>query len=193
MSNGRSDDRSEDWAPHDYTDGRQPGDWKTRYPDEARKWIWIEAWYLIVLSLAALTGFFYILYWLDHPLPSAAGADSTSSNGPPFMVCIGALISGVLGGCSFGIKWLYHSVAKAKWNEDRRLWRFLTPPLSGVVAMFMVFFIASGLLQIFDKEFIQRPLSILAFSFLFGYFSDRALAKMAELADTLLGGTDKGK
>jgi hypothetical protein len=31
----------------------------------------------------------------------------------------------------------------------------------------------------------------MAFSFLAGYFSDRTLAKMAEIADTLLGGVEK--
>jgi len=30
---------------------------------------------------------------------------------------------------------------------------------------------------------------VMAFSFLVGYFSDKALAKMAEVADTLFGGT----
>ena len=98
----------------------------------------------------------------------------------------------MLGGCCFGLKWMYHSVAKSIWNADRRLWRFLTPLLSGVVALFTLLLVASGLLQIFDKDVVQRPAAVLAFGFLVGYFSDRALAKMAELADTLLGRTDKG-
>ncbi len=190
MSDGGNEgSHPEDWAPHDYTDGRKPGDWQTRYPDKARKWIRIEAAYLILLSLASFGGFLYILYGLTHT--AARNPDSVSSNGPSFTICLGALACGVLGGCSFGVKWLYHSVAKQIWNEDRRLWRFLTPPFSGVVALFMLFFISSGLLQIFDKDFIQRPLAVLAFSFLAGYFSDRTLAKMAEIADTLLGGVEK--
>ena len=190
MSDGGNEgSQPEDWAPHDYTDGRKPGDWQTRYPDKARKWIRIEAAYLILLSLASFGGFLYILYGLTHT--AARNPDSVSSNGPSFTICLGALACGVLGGCSFGVKWLYHSVAKQIWNEDRRLWRFLTPPFSGVVALFILFFISSGLLQIFDKDFIQRPLAVLAFSFLAGYFSDRTLAKMAEIADTLLGGVEK--
>ena len=86
---------------------------------------------------------------------------------------------------------MYHSVARQIWHEDRRLWRLLAPHLSGVVSLFMVFLVASGLLQIFDKQFIERPIGVLAFSFLVGYFSDNALAKMAEVADTLFGGQKK--
>jgi hypothetical protein len=138
MSGGGTEgNHPEDWAPHDYTDGRKPGDWQSRYPDKARKWIRIEAAYLILLSLASFGGFLYILYELTHR--AAASSDSVSSNGPSFTICLGALACGVLGGCSFGVKWLYHSVAKQIWNEDRRIWRFLTPPLSGVVALFMLF------------------------------------------------------
>jgi hypothetical protein len=138
MSGGGTEgNHPEDWAPHDYTDGRKLGDWQSRYPDKARKWIRIEAAYLILLSLASFGGFLYILYELTHR--AAASSDSVSSNGPSFTICLGALACGVLGGCSFGVKWLYHSVAKQIWNEDRRIWRFLTPPLSGVVALFMLF------------------------------------------------------
>jgi len=57
----------------------------------------------------------------------------------------------------------------------------------------MVFIVCSGLLQIFDKDFVQRPIAVLAFSFLVGYFSDKALAKMAEIADTLFGATEHEK
>jgi hypothetical protein len=196
---GREGHHSEDWAPHDYTDGRKPAHWKTRYPDEARKWIRIEAGYLVLLSLASLAGVLYMLYLVcdgGSPCPATTEATVPSAYPPnylPFTTCVGALVAGLLGGCCFGIKWLYHGVAKQLWNEDRRLWRFFMPPLSGVVALFTMLLLASDLLQIFDKDFIRRPIAVIAFSFLIGYFSDRALAKMAELADTLLGRTDKGQ
>ena len=31
------------------------------------------------------------------------------------------------GGSTFATKWLYHSVAKAEWNRDRIVWRFVAP------------------------------------------------------------------
>ena len=53
--------------------------------------------------------------------------------------------------------------------------------------MFMVLLIASNLVRVFDEDFVMRPIAVIAFSFLVGYFSDKALAKMAEVADTLFG------
>lgn len=188
------DQQSEGWAPHDYTDYRRRGDWKTIYPPEARKWIWIEAAYLAMLFVGALGAVLYILHEFRAvpPATETGGMGVDHEDCALFVAFLGALGAGTLGGCSFGIKWMYHSVAKQRWHEDRRLWRFLTPPLSGVVALFMVLLVSSGLLQIFDKEFVRRPIAVLAFSFVVGYFSDKALAKMAELADTLFGRTDKG-
>lgn len=197
MSDQASGDEghSEEWAPHDYTDHRRRGEWKTIYPAEARKWIWIEAAYLTLLFLGSLGGVLYISHQLCDVLPSTgttARSDVNYQSCPSLLISLAALSAGMLGGCSFGIKWMYHSVAKQLWHEDRRLWRLLTPPLSGVVSLFMVLLVSSELLQIFDKGFVRRPIAVLAFSFVVGYFSDKALAKMAELADTLFGRTDKG-
>jgi NhaP-type Na+/H+ or K+/H+ antiporter len=188
-----SDQGSEEWAPHDYTDGRPRGEWKTFYPPEARKWILIEALYLILLFFACLSAVFYIVYELCPPAQTGGSTVTQDQTCATFLGYIGAWIAGMLGGCSFGIKWMYHSVAKRIWHEDRRLWRLLSPHLSGVVALFMVFLVSSGLLQLFDKDFIQRAIAVMAFSFLVGYFSDKALAKMAEVADTLFGAEQKKK
>src|SRR5271157_3271040 len=38
----------------DYTDGREPWDWKSRYPEEALKQMRKEAWILIGMLLGAL-------------------------------------------------------------------------------------------------------------------------------------------
>jgi hypothetical protein len=57
----------------------------------------------------------------------------------------------------------------------------------------MVFLVASGLLQIFDIDFIEHPIRVMAFSFLVGCFSDKALAKMADVADTLFGGQQRNE
>jgi uncharacterized protein YacL len=185
----------EEWAPHDPTDGRGTGNWKTFYPTEAHKWIRIEALYLVIIFFASLAGVFYVVYSLCQ-LPKTgtpAIAEDQNQRCAPFLAYVGAWIAGTLGGCSFGIKWMYHSVARKIWHEDRRLWRFLSPHLSGVVALFMIFLVSSGLLQLFDKNFIERFVAVIAFSFLVGYFSDTALAKMAEIADTLFGATQQKK
>ena len=181
------------WAPFDYTDGRAPLDWRSKFPPEARKHIRREAWYLFLVFLICLVATFYMLYLADAvsatPVspPAQGGQPGPSPSGSCFMGYICAWISGTLGGCVFGIKWMYHIVAKVTWHEERRLWRLLSPHVSGAVALFMVLLVSSGLLKLFDKGFAQRYTEVMAFGFLVGYFSDRALAKMAEVADTMFG------
>jgi hypothetical protein len=188
---------SGEWAPGDYTDGKKPGEWETSYPPKARKGIQCETAYLVLLFFGCVAGVFYVLFKLcNEPLTSQLSTDDAKSIGDKstmFLGFFGAWCCGTLGGCSFGIKWMYHSVAKRLWHEDRRLWRLLSPHLSGVVSLVMVLLVASGLLQIFDKEFVERPIGVMAFSFLVGYFSDKALAKMAEVADTLFGAQKRDK
>jgi len=180
--------KSSDWAPFDLTDGKKEGQWKTEYPPEARRCIRLETIYLVVLSGACLYGVFWIVQ--ADSLNSIINHDDPK----PSQACLGflgALFAGTLGGCCFGIKCMYHFVAKRWWHEDRRLWRILAPPLSGVLSLFMVFLVASGLLEIFDNTFIEHPVRVMAFSFLVGVFSDKALAKMSDIADTLFGAAKK--
>lgn len=175
------------WAPQDLTDNRNSGDWKTLYPAEARKGIFWESIYLAVVFAVCLSAVFYVVYAASAPTEQSGQPGAGGQPSVLFLGYVGAWVAGCLGGCTFDIKWLYHCVAKQLWHEDRRLWRLLTPHLSGVVSLFMVFLVSSGLLQIFDKDFAQRPIGVMAFSFLVGYFSDKALAKMADVADTLFG------
>jgi hypothetical protein len=178
----------------DLTDGRKKGEWRSAYPPEARKCIRKEMGYLTTVFILCILGIFSILYKIyttphstDSQQPQGIPLD-TQNNFMLFWAYLGAWVAGTLGGCSYGIKWMYHIVAKGLWHEDRRLWRIFSPHLSGVVALIMTFLITSGILQLFDKTFSERPIGVLAFSFLVGYFSDKALAKMAEVADTLFGG-----
>lgn len=187
-----SNTSSSQFAPSDsYTDGRRPGDWKTRYPLEARKIIYIEATYVIIFFLLYVFALFYMLY-VAGMSASLDGAKSSPPSLDPqsnrcFFGYLCAWIAGGVGGSLFGIKWMYHSVAKNVWNEDRRLWRILTPHVSGAVSLFMVLLISSNLLQVFDMNLVNSHSKVLALGFLVGYFSDKALAKMAETADVLFG------
>jgi hypothetical protein len=185
------------WAPYDYTDGKKKGEWKTSYPPEARKCIRWETIYLVVISIGCLFGVFFIVskscgIGTVYPASDAV-VQSSDQSSLMFLGFVGALLAGTLGGCIFGLKCMYHFVAKLMWHEDRRLWRLLSPPLSGVLSLFMVFLVASGLLQIFDGNFVEHPIRVMAFSFLMGYYSDKALAKMADVADTLFGSAKKEK
>jgi hypothetical protein len=186
---GENERKSSDWAPYDLTDGKKEGQWKTDYPPEARKCIRLETTYLVFVTGLCLYGVFWVIQQFNLSLP-----DPNQTSVQPsqiYLVFLGALSAGTLGGCSFGLKCMYHFVAKRWWHEDRRLWRLLSPPLSGILSLFMVFLVASGLLEIFDSTFLEHPIRVMAFSFIVGYFSDKALAKMSDIADTLFGGLKK--
>ena len=168
-----------DFAPNAPTDERSPGDWRTRYPKEARKKILIEAIYLcfllfIVPVLLVLLKKNYIFDFLIFP---------------SFKKYAYAWLGGTFGGVLFVLKWLYHSVAKNIWNEDRRLWRIFTPHLSASLAFAFIVLISSGIMNIFDLDSLNSPSTLFSFSFLVGYFSDYAIGKLTEVAKTLFGVT----
>ena len=181
-----------DFAPADPNDGREPGDWKTRYTDPvARRAIFFESCYLAVLLFSA--PIIVLVFWLEHPKNWLHLSDEKYRT--LFRYAI-AWFSGTLGGTLFDIKWLYHSVAKYKWNRDRRLWRVFTPHISGALSCAVVTLISSGILRVFDHRATESPSLVFALAFLVGYFSDNTIAKLAEVAGTLFGPirpAEKGK
>lgn len=98
-----------------------------------------------------------------------------------------AWIGGVLGGCVFSIKWLYHSIARGKWHLDRRPWRFLTPLMSGALAFATMTLLISGVIPIFNTTITGSQAGVTGVSFIIGYFSDNTVAALAAAADRILG------
>ena len=169
------------FAPHNPTDGREEGDWKTRYPAEAHTRILVEAVYLALVFIAC--PILLLLIFTDF-------FDYFSIN-PLIKKYAYGWLGGTFGGVIFGIKWLYHSVAKNLWNIDRRLWRIYTPHLSGGFAFAFVVLISSGILNIFSPEAVERPSTVFGLGFLVGYFSDSAVGKLTEVANTIFGSIEK--
>lgn len=169
------------FAPLDPTDGRDLGNWKTRYPKEAQKTIILEAIYLglIFLLIPIILMLFIILkdyqFFDNHIVRKYSFA----------------WLGGTFGGVLFSLKWLYHSVAKNIWNEDRRLWRLFTPHLSGGFSFAMVVLISSNLINVFNPEALNRLGTIFGIGFLTGYFSDYAVGKFTDVAKTLFGVNQK--
>jgi hypothetical protein len=184
-SQGRPNARDEAsvFGQADPTDGRQPYDWKSKYEDPAaRREMWIEAIYLGALLF--LMPFLMILFWLEWPKGLLHLSDERYR---PLAKYAFAWTSGTLGGVLFDLKWLYHSVARGSWHIDRRLWRIFTPHISGGLSFFVLALIASGTLRIFDTKATDSHSLIVGLGFLVGYFSDSAIAKLAEIAETLFG------
>lgn len=173
-----------DFAPTDYTDGRHPLDWESKYPVAAQKQIRLEAIYLATLLLV-LPGL--IILFLSGAGAAWSPFDCLSTgDGCKYLF---AFLGGALGGALFSTKWLYHSVAKRLWHVDRRLWRLLTPLLSAVLAFGTTLLIKANVIAIFNQQALDSPEAILAISFLIGYFSDNATAKLTEVAETVFGAT----
>lgn len=173
-----------DFAPTDYTDGRSPLDWRSKYPADARKQIRFEATYLAALLLLLPALIIVLLSGIETPwLPLDCRA---SGEGCKYLL---AFLGGAMGGSLFATKWLYHSVAKRIWHIDRRLWRLFTPVLSAGLAFGTTLLIKANVISIFSQQALDSPQAILAISFLIGYFSDNATAKLTEVAETVFGAT----
>ena len=164
------------FAPSDPFDGRKPGEWKSLYPEAARRWICFEALYLMIIFCLVFTLMALILISKEWTHIGELELGAISSG-----------LGGLLGGTIFSIKWLYHAVARGMWHEDRRLWRFWTPWISLGLAFVFWALISSGLLKIFDPAAMNSKLTTFSSGFLIGYFSDAATAKLSEVANTLFG------
>lgn len=171
------------FAPSDPTDGRELLDWKSRYAEpEARRAILLEACYLGILL--ALVPVALVVLWLEYPKHWFGIQESKY----PAIVKFGmAWLTGTLGGTLFDLKWLYHSVARRMWHLDRRLWRIFTPHISGGLSFAVVALVSSGIVRIFDSKAVESISLVVGISFLVGYFSDSAIAKLSEVAETLFG------
>jgi hypothetical protein len=167
----------------DPTDNRELGDWRSKYNDpEARHGIRVEAIYLGLLLL--LMPVAMLVLWLGYPKNWLHLTDDKYA----ILLRYGlAWLAGVLGGTLYDAKWLYHTVARQLWHLDRRIWRLFTPHISGGLAFVVISLVASGLLKIFDSHAVESNAMVVGVGFLVGYFSDSAIAKLAEIAETLFG------
>ena len=167
--------KSPDDISRDPSDGREIGHWESRYPSEARKAInWEKRYLLILLSIVAVIGF---LLGVQYKSQIIECDFATSSKVHSYLF---AWIGGLLGGIVFACKWLYHSVARGLWNEDRRIWRVVSPHLSGIVALIFVIIFSSSITPNAEIYSIHKSCGI---GFLVGYFSDNAIGKLSELAN----------
>lgn len=172
--------------PKDETDGRDLHSWQSRYSEAARIEIRLEAFAVTAILFASLAMIFVVwsgllVNWMDCEI---CYRRAFSRYGYFFL-------GGVLGGTLFGIKFLYHVVARGFWNQDRRLWRFLSPWLAGSLALIVGALTDAGFLGLTISA--NKGSAYLSLGFITGYFGDKALAKMTEMADVIFGTRDNSK
>lgn len=171
------------------TDGRQLGEFSSRYPREAWLQIGIELAWLVSLLV-------FCLYQLLRASIEASTTGKVtlgpigslnSKDHKEILLWCALFAAGISGGASFSLKWLYHSVAKNTWNRDRIVWRLIVPLLSGVLATFLGFMIVSGLIPLLSRTAFDTFFVALGFGYFVGYFSDNAMASLHSLADRMFG------
>jgi hypothetical protein len=169
------------FAPADPTDGRPAGSWRTRYGDDAQPFIRREALYVgfLIVTIPTLIISIHQNFFGLLSIPCSVKKYSY------------AWVGGTLGGTLFTTKWLYHSVARDLWNQDRFLWRIFTPHISGALAFSFILLISSGIINLFSPAAMDNNNAVFGVSFLIGYFSDSAIAKLTEIANTIFGATQK--
>lgn len=103
-----------------------------------------------------------------------------------------ALIGGFLGGWVYDTKWFYRVTARGRsdqykypWQCHKFYWRVLTPFLSSVVAFVTYLLIASGMFPIVMKN-ASAASTAFSMCFMFGYFSDLVLSRLAAWAEEIL-------
>ena len=169
-------------------DGRQTGRYPSRYPTATRVQQFVEALYLVILMLAVAA---ICLYTLNGGAATLLGLPPAAMGEKAFPMFAFVAAGGLLGGVLFGMKFLYHAVAKGIWNQDRLLWRVLSPLLSLGLAVAAGALLDSGIAGLTFKS--DSHTTHFAVGFIVGYFADKAIRKMADIADTVFGMKESGE
>ena len=178
--------------PHDevdeeLSDERKLWDWKSRYPEEAQRQSKFEA-----VVLAALLTITLLLAGIFVGLDG----QSTRLNLNGLYVSIkfrllAIFFTGCAGGVTFSIKWLIHAVAKGKWHQDRRYWRFLVPIIGGVYATVVLALWDVGLVPKQSSPPGNTIQAVASLAFLVGYFSDGVSGLLSNVANAVFGTVKK--
>ena len=164
------------------TDGRPRLDWKGHYQNDAQHEIRKDALFVALVLLA--TFITLVLTWRGFTFDVLAFQCGSCSR-EKFDRYAYFFLGGLLGGTLFGVKYLYKVVARGFWNIDRRLWRLFSPFLSAGLALVVGAFIDSGVLGLTIK--VGSGAAYLSYGFITGYFADRAIDKLQEVAETVFG------
>jgi len=163
----------------DPTDGRKRWDWETRYAPQAVLEIRWEAIYLFFLLFCSLFVTFATWKgWISYLLTVPPERVLTLKQYAYYAT------SGMLGGVTFDIKYLYRSVARGWWHQDRRIWRIMSPFLAMTIALIVGAMIDAGLMA---TQASISGATLVSIGFLAGYFADHAVSKMYEIAIVIFG------
>lgn len=174
-------------AAHE-NDHRPLGQYRSRYG--------ASAWFQIIVELVVLIAYISIsIAGVAHSIETSKTGGAPGTDFATYWLAVtmpwGAMFCAALaGGAIFAAKWLYHSVAKAEWNRDRIIWRFIAPINSAVLATAAGFGISAGIMPFVDQNSFGNLYAALFWGFFIGHFSDNVLAALQRLARKWFGTVD---
>lgn len=163
-------------------DGRKSWDWRSKYRKVARPLIRREA-----CLVAGYFAFFLAAAGVSAGLQGQALAVGNINIDPKLLLIF---FAGGLGGTTFSIKWLMHSVATGKWHLDRIYWRIFVPLVSGVYALVVLHLFSAGMIGSAHPMPTEIG-SVAALAFLVGYFSDGVSGLLTNIANAVFGTVEK--
>jgi hypothetical protein len=173
------------FGARDYADNRAPGEWQSRYPPEARRYIHREAIILAVALIVFLILGGIALCFAEHPIKMPFLGSGSSVVIEPRLLAM--FFSGCVGGTTFSIKWLIHAVARGMWHLDRVHWRLFVPVIGGVYACAMLTLIDIGIIGGQAAQTPRSAASTAGLGFLIGYFSDGVSGLLTNMAKAVFG------
>lgn len=175
---------------HGFDDGRKRWEWQTRYSQEAHALIKGEA-----KLVGSYLVFFLLLALLCAGLSGQKFAVPFGDHGRLFHIeisLIAVFVMGGLGGTTFSIKWLMHSIATGKWHQDRYYWRLFVPMIGGIYAVIVLNLISAGLVGGgAAPRGPHSPGTAAVLAFLVGYFSDGVSGLLTNVANAVFGTVQK--
>lgn len=175
----------------EYTDGRKPWEWKSKFPSDARKEIRVEAIILVIGLIVCV-----VLSGGSLALGDQVVRFSTGPVASPLIFTLDARLlalffTGCVGGITFSIKWLVHAAATGRWHQDRRYWRLLIPWLGGVYALAVLALASGGYVGGQTTDPARFAAASPALAFLIGYFSDGVSGLLSNIANAVFGTLEK--
>ncbi|AFY61798.1 hypothetical protein [Synechococcus sp. PCC 6312] len=192
----RDKEQLEEFLEIDYSDGRLPGDYKSVYPENARKIYRNETRFyalVAVLTMCFLFGLFLALVvyeknleaYYESPFLSPYKGSRSYLAASLFRLLI-VFLSGAAGGSLFALRNVSNLIFLRYWHEDRILWRISFPFIGGVVATFLALLNLGGILAPFRENQFYSPTFCAGYGFVVGYFSDSVLRTLSRIAGDFL-------
>jgi len=122
------------------------------------------------------------------------GTEISFSLGPETLVILVMIIAGAIGACVFSLYAIAHHLGRVHDFEARwAAWYVLRPFIGAGLAMIFYFLLRGGVLTIGANLQSLNLIVVAGLSGLVGMFSEQALRKTRDLADTIFGSIPKDK